>query len=44
MRKHRGKYFNEHPGIREFRPRLVNVESKEELNELLLSIGSELVV
>lgn len=43
MRKHLAKYFNEHPGIREYRPRLVQIESKEDLNELLLSIGSQLV-
>ena len=43
MRKHLAKYFNEHPGVREFRPRLVKIESKEDLNELLLAIGSELV-
>jgi len=40
MRKHLGKYFNEHHGIREFRPLLVTIESKEDLNELLISIGS----
>jgi len=41
MRKHLAKYFNEHPGVRDFRPRLVRIESKEELNELLEMIGSE---
>ncbi|MFB3904720.1 MAG: tRNA dihydrouridine synthase DusB [Acidobacteriota bacterium] len=39
MRKHLTKYFNEHPGVRGYRPRLVKIESKEELNDLLELIG-----
>jgi len=42
MRKHLAKYFNEHPGIREYRPRLVTIDSKEDLNRLLDMIGAEL--
>ncbi len=43
MRKHLAKYFNEHPGIRQYRPRLVTIESKQDLNDLLALIGGELV-
>lgn len=43
MRKHLAKYFNEHPGIREYRPQLVTIESKEDLIDLLGTIGTELV-
>jgi tRNA-dihydrouridine synthase B len=44
MRKHLAKYFNAHPGIREYRPRLVKIESKEDMNDLLELIGDRLVV
>jgi tRNA-dihydrouridine synthase len=43
MRKHLAKYFKEHPGIRQYRPRLVTIESKNDLNNLLEVIGAELV-
>jgi len=42
MRKHLARYFNEQPGIREYRPQLVTIESKEDLNDLLEVIGFEL--